>query len=85
MKAPLLLTVDESELLHHEELAVPAGLEEGYAHAAQVLHLDAAEAVDDVGLADHLVEPVLDRRVAVPPALGVPDMESRRTVATDQK
>ena len=51
---------------------VPPGLEEGYADAADVLHLDAAEAVDDVGLPHHLVEPVLDGGIAVPPALGIP-------------
>ena len=51
---------------------VPAGLEEGDSDAADVLHLDAAEAVDDVGLPHHLVEPVLDRGVAVPPALRIP-------------
>ena len=51
---------------------VPAWLEEGYADAADVLHLDAAEAVDDVGLPHHLVEPVLDRGVAVPPGLRIP-------------
>ena len=34
-----------------------------------VLHGDAGVAVDDVGLSDHLVEPVLDRGVVGPPVL----------------
>jgi hypothetical protein len=62
--------VDESKLLHHEKLPVPPGLEEWNPDPPDVLHLDAAEPVNDVGLANHLVEPVLDRRVAVPPGLG---------------
>ena len=42
--------VNESEFLHHQELTVPAGLEEGDSQAANLLDLDAAEPVDDVGL-----------------------------------
>lgn len=60
----------EAKLLHHEELAVPADAEEGHANAANLLHADVAKAVDDVRLADHFVEPVLDGGVVRPPRLG---------------
>jgi hypothetical protein len=42
--------VDEAELLHHEELTVPAGLEEGHAESSNFLDFDSAKTVDDVGL-----------------------------------
>ena len=35
--------VHEPELLHHEELPVPAHAEVGYAHPAQILHVYPAE------------------------------------------
>ena len=71
--------VDEAELLHHEELPVPTGAQEGYSNSADVLHVQSAEAVDDVGLANHLVKPVLDRSVLVPPRLGSSGMKENMT------
>lgn len=69
--------VHETKLLHHQELTVPADAQKWHSHAAQVLHANVAEFVDDVRLADHLVEPVLDGGVARPPVLGtaVPGIE----------
>lgn len=62
--------VDEAELLHHQKLAIPTDAKERHSHAAQLLHPHVRELVDDVRLADHFVEPVLDGRVPRPPLLG---------------
>ena len=63
--------VDEAELLHHQELAVPADAQERHADAANVLHVNVGEPVDDVRLSDHLVKPVFDGSVSRPPVLRV--------------
>ena len=42
--------VHEAELLHHQELSVPSGLQERNSEAPDLLDLDAAEPVDDVRL-----------------------------------
>ena len=89
--------VDEAELRHHEELAVPSQTEERYSqtfkmfdrfnnpmvtiislwwtlyfHTSHVFQSHTGEPIDDVGLSDHLVEPVLERRVLHPPILRAP-------------
>ena len=52
--------VDEAELFHHKELTVPADAQEGYADTTNLFHAHTGEFVDDVSLAHHLVEPVLN-------------------------
>ena len=64
--------VNKAKLLHHEKLAIPANAQERHADTADVLHVNASEAIDDVSLADHLVEPVLNSGVSRPPALRMP-------------
>lgn len=64
--------VNETEFLHHQELAVPADAQEWNADAADVLHGHVGETVDDVGLADHLVEPVFNCCVSRPPIFRLP-------------
>ena len=59
----------EAKLLHHKELAVPADPQERHADAADLLHAHVPKPVDDVSLAHHLIEPVLDGGVVRPPRL----------------
>ena len=64
--------VHEAKLLHHQKLPVPADAQERHPHPAQLLHAHVREAVDNVRLAHHLVEPVLDGGVARPPLFRPP-------------
>ena len=59
--------VDEAEFLHHQELTVPADAQERDTNAADVFHGNVGKTVDDVGLADHFIEPIFDRGVGGPP------------------
>lgn len=61
--------VNESELLHHEELTIPTNSEERNTHTTDLLHAHSGKLVDDVSLAHHFIKPVFDRRVLGPPHL----------------
>lgn len=63
--------VQESKLLHHDHLGVPANAQEGNPNAAQIVKRDAGKLVDDVGHAGKLVEPILHGGIECPPQLGL--------------
>jgi len=62
--------VHEAKLLHHEELPIPADAQEGHPHAPDLLHANGGKLIDDVRLANHLVEPILNGGVLGPPQFG---------------
>jgi len=64
--------IDETELLHHQELTVPADAQERDTNAANVFHGNVGKTVDDIGLADHFIEPIFDRGVGGPPIFRMP-------------
>ncbi len=64
--------VDEAEFFHHEKLAVPADSQKWNADSADILHMNSSEAIDDIGLTDHFIKPVLDGGVSRPPIFWVP-------------
>lgn len=61
--------VQESELLHHDELCVPSNSQEGNSHSSQLVQRNTSEFIDDVSHACKLVEPVLECCVERPPQL----------------
>lgn len=61
--------VNESKLLHHEELSIPTDSKERNTHSTDLLHSYSGKLIDDVGLAHHLIKPVFDGRVLGPPHL----------------
>lgn len=61
--------VHEAKFFHHEKLAVPADSQKWNADSADIFHVNSSESVNDVGLADHLIEPVLNSGVGRPPIL----------------
>lgn len=64
--------VHEAKFFHHEKLAVPTDSQKWNADSADILHVNSSESVNDIGLADHLIEPVLNSGVSRPPILWLP-------------